>query len=202
MSPADVAVPDSTPDSAPDHAPEGSDPIGRPSSTAAVRRGYLDQAFVGYLVYGVGAVTAFIAVKLTLSDAEAGLHSSALAVGTVLAGLTTNRLERLAGMTVMHYLGRGLLTAAAILLAWAPGLPVTLTGAGAAGLGTVLVLGHVNQIMTAGGGALARVRLTRSLLLAIITSVTVPLFIALGVAIGVGWELALVPALILSLIHI
>jgi hypothetical protein len=36
-----------------------------------VRRSYLDQAAIGYLIYMVGAVTAFLAAALALFDAQA-----------------------------------------------------------------------------------------------------------------------------------
>ncbi len=170
-------------------------PAQAPSSEAAVRRGYLDQAAIGYVIYGVGAVAAFIGAKLALTDAQIGLHSSALAVGTVLAGLSAHRLDLLAGVRRTHVVGLSLLALAALLLAWAPGLWATLAGGAAVGLGTGLLLGHINQVMTAGGGALGRVRLARSTLVAILSSVTVPVFIGIGVAIGIGWELALIPAL-------
>lgn len=168
-----------------------------PAATPAVRRGYLDQALVGYLIYGVGAVTAFLAVRLALSDAEAGLHSTAIAVGMVSAGLTSHRLDSLFSMRVVHFTGLGSLGAAVGLIVWAPALWATMLGAFAAGLGAGLLLSHVNQVMSAGGGALARVRLARSTLVAMLTSVTVPVFIGIGAATGIGWQLALLPAAVL-----
>ncbi len=169
----------------------------RPAATPAVRRGYLDQALVGYIIYGIGAVTAFLAVRLALSDAEAGLHSTAIAIGMVSAGLTSHRLDSLCSMRIVHFVGLGSLGAAVGLIVWAPALWATMMGAFAAGLGAGLLLSHVNQVMSAGGGALARVRLARSTLVAMLTSVTVPVFIGIGAVTGIGWQLALLPAAVL-----
>ena len=169
-----------------------------PSSSADVGRAYLDQALIGYLVYGVGAVTAFLAVSLSLSDAQAGLHSSALASGMVIAGLISDRLDRLAGMRNVHFAGLTLLAVASLLLVWAPAFAVSLSGAVLVGFGVGLVLGHINQTLSAGGGSLARVRIARSTLVAMIASLTVPLSIALGEASGLGWQVVVVPALVLA----
>ena len=168
-----------------------------PASSADVGRAYLDQALIGYLVYGVGAVTAFLAVTLSLSDAQAGLHSSALASGMVVAGLISDRLDRLAGTKHVHFAGLTLLTVASLLLVWAPAFAVTLVGAGLVGFGVGLVLAHINQTLSAGGGSLARVRIARSTLIAMIASLSVPLSIGLGVSSGLGWQVVVVPALVL-----
>ena len=52
-----------------------------------MRRAYVDQAAVSYSFYVVGASAAFIAAALSLSETEAGLHSSAMAVGMIVAGV-------------------------------------------------------------------------------------------------------------------
>lgn len=171
--------------------------VDQPSPDSAVRRAFIDQSVVGYLVYWVGAVTAFIAVRLSLSDAEAGLHSSALAVGVIVAGVTAHQLDGLLGMRRMHFVALAFLGLGAALVAWASGIAVTLLGAAGVGLGAGLLLSHVNQIMAAGGGAIARLRLARGTLVAMLASVTVPLFIGLGEASGIGWQLAVVPGVAL-----
>ena len=171
-----------------------------PASTFEVRSSYLDQSVIGYLLYGVGAVTAFLAVVLSLSDAEAALHSSALAVGIALAGLAGERLDGLLGARTAHAVAYLLLAIASVCLASAPAYGVTLLGALAAGLGTGLLLAHVNRTLTRGGGTLARVRMGRAALVAMVASLSVPLVIGLGENSGVGWQLAFVPAGILILL--
>jgi predicted MFS family arabinose efflux permease len=148
---------------------------------------------VGYLLYCVGAVTAFIALRLALSDAEAGLHSSALAIGVVGAGLTSHRLDGAMSMRLVHVVGLVSIGLAVVLLMWAPALWATLIAAAGVGLGSGFLATHFNQIMAAGGGALARVRLARGTLVAMLASITVPVFIGLGEASGIGWQLALIP---------
>jgi MFS family permease len=165
-----------------------------PASAAETRSAYLDQSVVGYLLYGVGAVTAFLAVALSLSDATAALHSSLLAMGFLGVGLVGDRIERLLGSRGTHALAYLLLASAAVCLATAPTLAVTLAGAGMVGLGTGLLLANLNRTLTRGGGTLARVRMGRAALVAMAGSLSVPLVIGLGENSGLGWQLAFVVA--------
>ncbi|CAN5570846.1 hypothetical protein BH23CHL8_BH23CHL8_01620 [soil metagenome] len=173
-----------------------------PAPTADVRRAYLGQAVIGYAIYAVGAVSAFLAVALSLSDTQAGLHSSALAAGIAVAGLSGDRLDARLGPRAVHLAGLALLGAGGIMLVWAPAFAVTLAAAAAIGLGSGLLLGHINQTLSAGGGALARVRLARSTLIAMFASLSVPLVIGAGIAIELGWQLVVVPALALVVLAV
>jgi MFS family permease len=185
-------------------APEAERPVQSASQvpTADVHRAYLDGVAIGYVIYLVGAVTAFLAVALSLSDAQAGLHSSALAIGFVLAGLFTDRLDRLVGVKAAHVGALGLLIVAGVLIAWAPAFGATLLGAAAVGLGTGVMLAHNNRMLTTGGGALGRVRLSRSVLIAMVSSLTMPVFIGVGVATGLGWQFVVVPAIVVVAISL
>jgi MFS family permease len=172
-------------------------PAEAPASTAETRGAYVDQSVVAYLLYGVGAVTAFLAVALSLSDAVAALHSSILAIGLLGAGFLGDRLDRLLGPGRAHRLAYLLLVLASVCLATAPAFAVTLAGAGMVGLGTGLLLAHLNRTLTRGGGTLARVRMSRSALVAMIATLSVPVAIGLGENSGLGWQVAFVVAVAL-----
>jgi MFS family permease len=162
-----------------------------------VRRSYIDQAAIGYLIYMVGAVTAFLAAALALSDGQAGLHSSAMAVGMIGASLLSHGLDHRFGVRVIHLGALAILIAAALLLAWAPAFAVSLLGAAGVGLGCGLLLGHVNSAVSASGGVLALIRLTRSTTVSMLLSVTVPVVIGIGIAVGLGWQFVVVPVFLL-----
>ena len=89
----------------------------------------------------------------------------------------------------------GLLVAALLVLAWAPTLPATLAASLGVGLGAGTMFGHVNQTLGAGGGALARVQLTRGALVAKASQLLVPLAIGVGIAVGLEWRFVVVPVL-------
>ena len=176
------------------HATDEALPFDRPATPNEARSAYADQVLIGYLLYGVGAITAFLAVALSLSDAAAALHSSVLAIGLLVAGLAGDRIDRAVGSRRAHGLGYLSLATACVCLATAPAFAVTLTGAGLVGIGTGLLLARVNRTLTRGGGALARVRMGRAALVAMVGSMAVPLAVGLAEASGLGWQLALVAA--------
>lgn len=165
-----------------------------PASAPEVRSAYIDQTVVGYLLYGVGAVTAFLAAALALSDAEAALHSSMLAVGLLVAGFAGDRLDALLGLRRANVLAYALLIAASVCLATAPAYVVTLAGAGMVGIAVGLLLAHLNRALTRGGGALAQVRMSRAGLVAMFGSMSVPVVIGFGENSGLGWQIAFVVA--------
>ena len=168
-----------------------------PASSSEARSAYLDQSVVAYLLYGVGAVTAFLAVVLSLSDAVAALHSSLLAVGLLVAGLTGDRIDARLGSRSAHRMAYLLLAIASVCLATAPALVVTLAGAAMVGLGAGLLLARINRTLSRGGGSLARVRMSRSALIAMLAVLAVPIAIGIGEGSGLGWQLVFVGAVVL-----
>ena len=67
------------------------------------------------------------------------------------------------------------------------------------GLGAGLLFARVNRTLTRGGGIMARVRMGRAALVAMIASLSVPITIGIGENGGLGWQLAFVVAAILIL---
>jgi hypothetical protein len=165
-----------------------------PATAAETRSAYVDQAVVGYVLYGVGAVTAFIAAALSLTDATAALHSSLLAIGLLAAGVAGDRLDALLGVRRAHAVALLLLIVASVCLATAPALVITLAGSGMVGLGAGLLLANINRTLTRGGGSLARVRMGRAALVAMLASLSVPVAVGIGENSGAGWPLAFVVA--------
>jgi MFS family permease len=162
-----------------------------------VRRAYLDQAALGYVMYLLGAVSAFLAVTLALSDAEAGLHSTAMAVGLIASGLASHRLDARFGVRAVHLGALATMAVATILIVWAPAFTVTLAGAAALGAGTGPVVSHVNVAVSAGGGSRAIVQFTRATLVSMVTSASVAVVVGIGVALTLGWQAVAIPALVL-----
>ena len=171
--------------------------FGRTYWLTDVRRSYIDQAALGYLIYLLGAVNAFLAVALSLSDAEAGLHSSTMAIGIIGASLGAHRLDDRFGVRAVHFAALGSVVLAALVIAWAPAFAATLLGALVLGAGCGLLLGHVNTSVSAAGGVRALVQFTRATLVSMLFSVTVPVVIGIGIAIGAGWQFVVMPAMVL-----
>jgi MFS family permease len=161
---------------------------------------YAAIAAVGYVVYGIGAVTPYLRTQLGLSDAQVGLHSSAMAVGIVLAGVIAAALDRRFGEVRVRAGAVVALVIALGALAAAPALGVTLAAAALVGLGTGTLLGYANAMLAWPGGRLARLRVARANVWAMVSAFVCPVVLAGAVVAGLPWALGLVPAVALLLI--
>jgi len=155
---------------------------------------YAGVATAGYLLYTVGAVGPYLRSQLALSVTEVGLHSTALAVGLVLAGALVANLAARYGEVAIRSTGLGAVLIAIPLLALAPSILGTLASATLIGFGAGSVLGYANARLGAGGGTRARLRLARSGVWGIVGALVGPLVVAGGAAAGPGWWLGLPPA--------
>jgi hypothetical protein len=156
---------------------------------------YAGLAAVGYVIYGLGATGPYLRAQLGLSDAEVGLHSTALAIGLVLAGTLAAGLGRRFGERAVRGAAIAAIGVALPLLAAAPALAVTLVAAAFIGFGAGTLLGHINTALGAPGGRLARLRLARANVWAMIAAFVGPVVVAAGASFGPGWWFGLVPAL-------
>ena len=155
---------------------------------------YAGIALIGYLVYGLGAVGPYLRIQLHLSDTEVGLHSTALALGIISAGILAGSLGRRFGEIPVRAIALGLLGLAIVSLAAAPGLAVTLAAAALIGLGTGTVLGYANATLAAPGGVLARRQVARANVWAMVAASVGPVALAAGTSGGPGWWVGFLPA--------
>jgi MFS family permease len=156
---------------------------------------YAAIAAVGYVVYGVGAVSPYLRTQLGLTDAEVGLHSSAMAIGLVLSGFLAAALDRRLGEVTVRGAGVATLAVAVIVLAVGPALGATLGAALLVGLGAGTLLGYANALLARPGGRLARVRVARANVWAMVSAFVCPVVLASASGSGLPWGLGLLPAL-------
>ena len=156
---------------------------------------YAAIAAVGYVVYGVGAVAPYLRDQLGLSDAQVGLHSSAMAIGLVLSGVIAAGLDRRFGEITVRGAGIAILAVAVVVLALGPALAATLGAALLVGLGAGTLLGYANALLGRPGGRLARLRLARANVWAMVSAFVCPVVLATASGSGLPWGLGLVPAL-------
>ena len=159
------------------------------------RLAYVAQAAIGYVIYGLGAAGPYLRAQLGLSDAEVGLHSTALAIGLVVAGTLAAGLGRRFAERAVRGAAIAAIAVALPILAAAPALLATLLAALLIGLGAGTLLGHVNSTLGAPGGRLARLRLGRANVWAMISAFVGPVIVAAGASVGPGWWIGLVPGL-------
>jgi MFS family permease len=162
-----------------------------------VRPAYVAIATVGYVVYGLGAVGPYLRERLALSDTQVGLHSTAMAIGLIIAGLSAAWAGARFGERRVRAAALAVLAASVMLLAWAPTLMATLSAGLGIGLGAGTVLGYANASMATAGGSAARVALGRANVWAMVAAFAGPILLAVGASSGIGWAIGLVPALVL-----
>jgi hypothetical protein len=155
---------------------------------------YAAIAAVGYVVYGVGAVAPYLRTQLGLSDAQVGLHSSAMAVGLVISGATAAAVDRRFGEVLVRGAGIAILVLAVVVLAAGPALSATLGAALLVGVGTGTLLGYANAVLGRPGGRPARLRLARANVWAMVSAFVCPIVLAAASGMDLPWGLGLVPA--------
>ena len=176
-----------------------SHPIGAPSRLSESRPpgawpSYAALAAVGYVIYGLGAVGPYLRERLGLSDAEVGLHSTALAVGLIAAGVAAAEVGRRFGERVARGAAVVCLVAAVVLIGAAPSIVATLAAAGLIGFGAGTLLGYANASLGASGGTVARRQLARGNVWAMVAAFAAPLALASAATSGIGWPGGLAPA--------
>jgi len=150
---------------------------------------YVGVATAGYLLYTLGAVGPYLRSQLGLSGAEVGLHSTAVAVGLIVAGAFAADLARHFGELRVRGAALGALVVAILTLAWAPAIGATMAAAAIIGFGAGTVLGYSNAALGGPGGRLARVHLARSGVWGILAGFVGPGVVATGASLGPGWWL-------------
>ena len=147
-------------------------------------------AVYAYMLYGLGNATPYLRDDLRLTGFEAGLHASAMAVGVLIAGFTTDEIAHRIGSRRLLDLAVLSLIVGVILIAGAPGLPVSLAGALLLGSGGGALGTHVNVALGSSGEAQSRRQLAQANALAMVTAAAAPLAIGLAASFHL-WRIAL-----------
>ncbi|HEX7491533.1 MAG TPA: MFS transporter [Candidatus Limnocylindrales bacterium] len=171
-----------------------SQPVATPEDSTSVRvpwESFLYLATWAFLLYGIGAATPYLRADLSLTAFEAGLHGSALAVGVLTAGLSADRVERWVGANRLPDLASLAIGTGIALIAFAPGLPASLTGALLMGLGGGTLGVYVNVRINRSGGQDSRRMFSQANALAMVTAALAPITIGLAASELHAWRLAL-----------
>ena len=146
----------------------------------------------GFMLYGLGSATPYLRADLHLTAFEAGLHASAMAIGTLAAGASADWVARRLGSSWLLDMSVVVLTTSIGLIALAPSLPVSLSGAFLLGLGGSFLAIHVNVRMGSPGGARARRLISQSNAISMITAAAAPVTMGLAASVLHAWRVALI----------
>ena len=172
-------------------------PTGSPGRGGEAWASYMAAAGAVFAIYAVGSSTPYLRTQLGLSDAEVGLHSSALAVGFVVTGLFAGRLDRLVGEVAVRLASIVGLVVGVAALAIAPALGITLAASLLIGLGGGTLVGYANAVLARSGGRLARLQVARASMWSIAAAFLCPVALATATALGLPWGVGLAPAPVL-----
>jgi MFS family permease len=148
-------------------------------------------AIWAYILYGIGVATPYLQTDLRLTDFEAGLHASAMAVGVLVAGVSVDWVGRLIGPGRLRDLAAVVLVGALGMVALAPILPVSLAGALFLGLGGGTLGTDVTIRLGRFGGAETRRLMSQANALAMVTAAISPIAIGLAATWLFSWRVAL-----------
>lgn len=152
----------------------------------------LDSTYVtwGWFLYSFSPAVPLLADELGVSRAVAGLHGTALAVGTVVAGLVSERVARTLGRRRQLLVGLAIVAVGVALLIVGPGLAATLTACLVAAVGGNLALAATQTAMLAHHGPAGPAAVTEGNGYGTAVGLLAPLVLGVTVAAGLGWRAA------------
>jgi MFS family permease len=149
---------------------------------------YAQLSVYGFFLYGFGPSVPLQRDDLHLSSAVGGLHGTALATGSTIAGFAFARVSGRIGRAATLRVGLLGLAAGIAVYCLVPVLPATLAGALLCGLfGTFVVTGSVVVLTTAHGRA-GPAAVTEANAGAVGVGLVTPLLLGAGESLGVGWR--------------
>jgi predicted MFS family arabinose efflux permease len=162
------------------------------------RAAYASFAFWGWFLYGFAPAVPLLRDEQGTSRAVAGLHGTAIALGTILSAAISVPLVR-------RYQRRGTLIGAVFvaaigitLLVLGPSAPFTLTGALIAGIGGSILLNSVNPVLSDHHGLAGPAAISEANAIAAGCGIVAPLAVGAGVSLGLTWRAAVLVSLPLA----
>lgn len=154
----------------------------------------------GWFLYSFNPSVPLLMADLEISRAQAGLHGTALAVGSVLAALVTPRLVlRFGRREVLAGASAGIVVGAAGLLL-GPTLPWTLSGILVLALGANIAISCAQVALVLHHGRVATAAVTEANGVGSSVGLLGPLAVGACVAIGWGWRPAVAVTAVLAVV--
>jgi MFS family permease len=154
-------------------------------------------AYFGYLESALGPLMSFLGADLHFSYSLVGLHFSAFAIGTILAGLISARLMRSAGTRVTFWGGGAGMGLGALALVIGRSSVLTLAGVAVMGLLGTLLLVTLQAVLSDHHGSRRAIALAEANIGASIGGAVAALGLGLWQQSGLGWRVAIVLVLLI-----
>ena len=161
---------------------------GRFERTKLTWLNYLMLGYYAYLLNGLGPLIAFLIAELGLSYTLGSLHSSAFALGAIVAGLVGPTVTRWRGRRFVFWLGGAGMATGAALLVVSPNLVLTISSAFVMGSLGSLMLITIPAALSEQYGPLRTVALTEANMIASVGGWLAPILIGLIARTALGWR--------------
>ena len=161
---------------------------------------YLQIGVYGFFIYGFGPTVPLLREEQDLSRTLSGLHGTALAVGALLAGLTTAAIIRWRGRAAALWGGMALLCLGVVVYVSSTALPVTLLGALLGSLGGSFTITAVAPTLMERHGTGGPAAISEANASAAAAGIVAPLLVGGAVLVGLGWRAGLLVVLALVLV--
>ena len=154
----------------------------------------------GWLLYSFNPSVPLLADELGISDAQAGLHGTAMAAGGILAAFVTPRFVRSHGRRTAILVACGLIAVGASGLVTAPSLAWSLPAMVVLALGGNIAISAAQAGVALRHGSKASAALTEGNGIGSSIGLVGPLAVGVCVAIGWGWRPAVAVTVVLALV--
>lgn len=152
---------------------------------------YLLLGYFGFLINVLGPLVPFLREKLGLTYAQASLHTSAFAVGLLVASVTADRLAARLGDRLLLWGGAVGMAVGAVLLAVAPTFLLSVLGTLVMGTLGSLTLVQVSAVLARRHGEGRGRAFAEANAISSLCGVLAPLAVGGAVAAGLGWPAVL-----------
>jgi fucose permease len=159
---------------------------------------YLTLAFFTFILNIQGNILPFLKTELDLTYRMLGLHSSAVAVGMIGAGIFGDRAIRAFGRRATMHIALIGIGAGSLMLAWAPSAWFTIAGCFLIGALGGLTPGTVLATLSDTYGTRKDIAFAECMATCYAFAILAPLSSSLAIAMGLGWRAALLFGLLLG----
>ncbi len=155
---------------------------------------YLMLGLWGFLLYALGPALPALRQELDVSRAAVGLHTTLVALGAIVVGITGDRFVVRIGRRAAFWIAAVAVALGSTALALGQTLAVTLPAAAVLGVGGALLVAIIQATLADRHGALGPAAIVESNAVATLLGAAAPFAVALAILAGFDWRLVFVLA--------
>lgn len=152
---------------------------------------YLQLATFATYIYGLSAALPLLRIEQQTSNTVAGLHGTAMALGTIMAGLSLRAFTRRFGSRATTWIGLAGVNTGLLMVLSTSALPFTLLGYGVAGVFGSVMLYTAMDALSDHHGQAGPAAINEANAIAVTAGIAVTFGLSATAQLGFGWRAAL-----------